>query len=149
MNYVEAPNKNIPPGHSLFLGGGISNCLDWQSIMKGLLEDAALTLINPRRSDFDVRDASMTEEQIAWEHEMLREATAIMFWFPDETLCPITLYELGAWSMTQKPLFVGTHPDYQRKVDVIYQTRLVRPEIVVVHSLRDMVKQIVEYFGID
>jgi hypothetical protein len=37
-----------------------------------------------------------------------------MFWFPCETLCPITLYELGAWTVlapqTGTKLFVGACP---------------------------------------
>jgi len=40
--------------------------------------------------------------------------------FPCETLCPITLYELGTWSIlsqqTGAKLFVGCHPEYKRKV---------------------------------
>jgi len=50
-------------------------------------------------------------------------------------LCPITLYELGTWLMTDKPLFVGVHPAYARRLDVEIQTRLVRPEVKIVYSL--------------
>ena len=68
----------------------------------------------------------------------LRLANAIAFWFPPETLCPITLFELGAWSMTDKPLFVGVDPKYQRRLDVKIQTKLVRPEITILESLKDL-----------
>jgi len=77
-------------------------------------------IFNPRRASFDVSDPSQTEVQIMWEFRYLRKANAILFWFPKETLCPITLYELGQWSVlsqqTRTALFVGTHPEYQRKV---------------------------------
>ena len=38
-------------------------------------------------------------------HDALRDVHAISFWFPKETICPIVLYELGAWSMTNKTYF--------------------------------------------
>jgi hypothetical protein len=51
-----------------------------------------------------------------WEHDHLRRSKAIMFWFPSETLCPITLYELGAWTIlarqTGTKLFVGAEPHH-------------------------------------
>jgi hypothetical protein len=126
----------------LFLAGGISNCPDWQSILAAQLETTHWTLLNPRHADFDSSNTSLAEAQILWEHEHLRLASAIAFWFPSQTLCPITLYELGAWSMTQKPLFVGTHPDYARRLDVMVQTRLVRPEIQVTDSLEALAAHI-------
>ena len=87
-------------------------------------------------------DPSASNEQIEWEHRYLRSAETISFWFPCETFCPITLYELGAWSMSDKTLFVGVHPDYPRKVDVEVQTKLARPEIEIVYSLSDLATQI-------
>jgi hypothetical protein len=144
VKYIQCPQTLHPQTNepSLFLAGGISNCPDWQSILATQLETTDWTLLNPRRADFDSSNTSLAEEQILWEHDHLRLATAIAFWFPHQTLCPITLYELGAWSMTQKPLFVGVHPDYARRLDVMVQTRLVRPEIQVVDSLEALAAQI-------
>ena len=68
----------------------------------------------------------------------MRLASAIAFWFPPETLCPITLFELGAWSMTNKLLFIGVDPRYQRFLDVKIQTKLARPELVILESLTDL-----------
>ena len=107
-----------------------------------MLEETNWTIINPRRANFDLDNVQLLEPQIEWEHQRLLQARAILFWFPAQTLCPITLYELGAWSMTNKPLFVGTHPEYQRKYDVKIQTRLVRPEITIQDSLEKLVLQI-------
>jgi hypothetical protein len=86
-------------------------------------------------------------EQITWEHDYLRMADAILFWFPCETICPIVLYELAAWSMTDKPIFVGVHPDYQRRQDVEIQTGLARPEVEIVYSLEDLVGQVASWLG--
>ena len=69
-----------------------------------MLRDTDLTLLNPRRKSFPIDIPGEAFRQISWEFHALRAATEILFWFPCETLCPIVLYELGAWSMmNQKP----------------------------------------------
>lgn len=142
MYYLEAPEKlERSSGYkSVFLAGGITNCPNWQKMMASLLADTKMNLIllNPRRANFPIGDPGAAMEQITWEHDHLRAATAILFWFPCETLCPIVLYELGAWSMTDKPIFVGVHPRYKRRRDVEIQTGLVRPDVKVVYSLEDL-----------
>lgn len=140
MNYVEAPNNyDGLERPAVFLAGGISGCPDWQESVRKLLFGPDLdlpgTLINPRRANFPMGDPLAGVRQIEWEYQHLRSADAIMFWFPAETLCPIALYELGFWAGTDTPLFVGTHPDYQRAFDVAVQTRLVRPGLHVWNRL--------------
>src|SRR5262249_22968491 len=122
---------------SVFLAGGITNCPDWQAEMTTHLQDEPVTLLNPRRCNFPIGAPDAAPKQIAWEHRHLRLADAVLFWFPCETLCPIVLYELGAWSMTDKPLFVGAHPAYERLHDVVVQTGLVRADVLVVFSMQD------------
>jgi len=146
MHYLESPTELITNGifdkcHKVFLAGGITDCPDWQQEMRELLSNENLTLFNPRRANFPIHDHSAARAQIAWEHHMLREADAILFWFPEETLCPIALYELGAWSMTAKPISVGVHPNYQRGQDVKIQTFLSRPDVKVVFSLPDLANE--------
>jgi hypothetical protein len=141
MQYVEALTE-FEPGQlpALFLAGGVTGCPDWQKEMVGLLDSLPLVVLNPRRANFPINDPSAAAQQIDWEYRHLRKANAILFWFPQETLCPISLYELGAWSVFQderghKPLFVGVHPQYQRRQDVEIQTRLARPEISICYHL--------------
>jgi len=147
MNYVECPNVYDGTGMSVFIAGGISNCSNWQQDMIKLLEHADLTVVNPRRESFDITDPAASEFQIKWEHSHLDKVDAILFWFPPETLCPITLYELGARSMARhkKPIFIGIHPDYKRKFDVEMQTSLVRPEIQIVYTLENLAKQVIDW----
>jgi Nucleoside 2-deoxyribosyltransferase like len=146
---------------TIFIAGGISNCPDWQasagdelyarveatcasSVQR--LHSTEVVLVNPRRVEFDVSDPTASQFQIGWEHHHLTRADAILFWFPCETLCPITLYELGAWSMhPSKPLFIGVHPGYARRLDVLEQTRLVRPHIRVVSTLTALWNQVAEF----
>lgn len=137
MEYIEALTIGLVESgrKSIFLAGGITSCPDWQQEMVDLLRCTELVLFNPRRKDFPINDPTAAVQQITWEHNHLKKADAILFWFPKETLCPIVLYELGAWSMSDKLIFVGVHPSYQRRQDIEIQTRLVRPEVEIVYTL--------------
>jgi hypothetical protein len=97
--YVEAPS-GYDPGTlpAVFLAGGITGCPDWQAEVVRMLADAPLALLNPRREDFPIHDPAAAPAQIEWEYRHLGKADAALFWFPCETLCPIALDELGAWS---------------------------------------------------
>lgn len=158
MFYIEAPNENygdFPHKPSIFMAGGITGCPDWQREMRDALINVDAVFYNPRRANFPIDDPEAAEAQIAWEHKYLHQSDAIMFWFPCETMCPIVLFELGAWSHYQKPvrgnnvvigerkpIFVGAHPDYQRRQDVVLQMKCERPEIEVVDSLFELQLQV-------
>ena len=153
MKLFRAP-EFVPPdalGNSLFVAGGIgigAIVPDWQSALVEQLRDTNLTLLNPRRDDYPAGEPNALREQIEWEHRYLKAASAISFWFVAETLCPITLYELGAWANWRdengraKPIFVGAHPGYARRDDLFIQLGLVRPEVEIVGSLDELEAQI-------
>lgn len=137
MRYVEAleeyqPQPGDPP--ALFVAGGIRHCADWQTSYCKLFADTPLILLNPRRVLFD-GSPTASAQQVEWEFRHLRKATAISFWFAVETLNPITLFELGAWSNSKQPIYVGCHPQYQKRRTVTKQLELLRPEVKVVNSL--------------
>ncbi len=142
MKYIECPQIYKGREKSLFLAGGISNCPNWQKNLVKQLKNTDLTILNPRRKSFSVDNKDIEEEQIAWEYAHLKKASVISFWFPKETLCPITLYELGKQSVLNKPVFIGVHPKYARIKDVKIQTKLIRPEVKIVYSLKDLAEQI-------
>ena len=147
MKYIECPAeyRRNRREKSLFLGGGITSCPPWQPSMVGLLGDTNLTVLNPRRQHFDVTDPDIEEEQIRWEFRHLEKATAILFWFCAETLCPITLFEYGKWITKDKPLFVGHHPAYRRRSDLRIQTGLVRRRQKVHDSLEALAEEIKQW----
>jgi len=142
MKYIEAPEqyKGIQP--SVFLAGGITSCDNWQRRMTDLLGDTDMVVLNPRRERFDVDDPDAVRDQIAWEFEHLRRATVRLFWFPSQTLCPITLFELGTWSGPGKPLLVGLDREYQRRTDVEIQLSLARRDVRVAYSLDELAEQL-------
>ena len=147
MTYVEAPTEYSPDDgvHSapaVFLAGGISDCDDWQTRMTDLLAPLDVVVLNPRRRHFPMDDPAAAVAQIRWEHRHLCRADARLFWVPRATLCPITLYELGAWSAMPGTLFVGVDPAYARRRDVEVQTKLARPDVRVVYSLEELAGQV-------
>ena len=141
MQYIESPNLEPFDNPSVFLAGGITDCPDWQSDVVKMLEKDTITIVNPRRKDFPIGDPKAAPYQIYWEYLMLREVDLISFWFPKETICPIVLYELGAWSMSDKQIIVGIDHGYVRRQDVEIQTKLVRPDIKIVYSIYDLTQQ--------
>jgi len=142
IEYIESPVEYKGNKKSIFIAGGITGCPDWQTELADLLEDEDFVFLNPRRKNFPMDDPTAAKKQITWEHNHLRKATAILFWFPKETICPIVLYELGNWSMTKKQLFIGVHPEYQRKQDVEIQTELARPDVEIVSNLKDLSEEV-------
>ena len=148
MTYIEALAEYDGTEPSLFLAGGISGTVDWQADVVARLADLPLVILNPRRKNFPIDDPSAGPTQIEWEFRHLRRATAVLFWFPHETLCPIALYELGGRALVrEQALFVGTHPDYQRRLDVVVQLRLARPEVAVVSDTAALAEQVREWFA--
>ena len=149
MKYVEAPSEDLGLGTSVFLAGGISNCPDWQKEFVDKIRDTELVVYNPRRANFPMGDKEEGLRQVKWEAEYLHKASCIIFWFPKETICPIVLFELGSWSMTDKPIFVGVHPDYSRRFDVETQLEIRRPDVTVVYSLDDLADRLREWDHMD
>lgn len=153
MIEVITPPSNLV-NSDLFLAGGISNCPNWQEVVIDALRDydqeyswedeVGLTVVNPRNSDYKDNEES-AKTQIEWEFNRLERAASKLFWFCKETLCPITLFELGKCCKSNKLLYIGCHPDYKRKLDVVTQIGLERPELKVVFSLSELVQQVIDY----
>lgn len=145
MKYIESPTVYIRGSDhkAIFLAGGITNCPNWQAEITVLLNKYKITILNPRRKNFPINDPNASKDQIRWEFDHLRKADIVLFWFPKESICPIALYELGSWSMTDKSIFIGVDKKYERRIDIEEQTSLVRPEINLVYSLVDLSKQII------
>lgn len=126
----------------IFLAGGITSCPIWQPIVIEGLKNTKCVLIDPRRDDWDVNDKTLEEQQIKWEHFHLDNSMSIVFWFPKETLCPITLFELGKHLNTGHRLYIGCHPEYARKNDVRIQVGLEKPNQVIHESLDDLISEV-------
>jgi len=164
MEYIESPNKyqdkrfkmfGDQEGKCLFLGGGITNCPQWQKEVITLLKNTDLIVFNPRRENFPIKDPNASYEQIQWEYDHFELCKLILFWFSRGSLNPIVLFEYGRWSYISyhffqfgKKVFVGIDPEYERKQDVEIQTKLLDPTekvLKIVYSLEELANQIIEY----
>lgn len=120
--------------HSVFIAGGISNCPNWQDDIIPVINNSKFDIVNPRRlTGFD-STGDTAEEQIIWEFDALEKVDSCLFWFPKETLCPITLFELGKMlvkaTLTDLQLVVGWHEEYARKFDLSVQISLMEPKFI-------------------
>ena len=148
MKYIQCPDIFVPESiddyrKTLFLGGGISNCPIWQDECVELLKNSDFIVINPRRKNFDITDKELTIQQIEWEHYHLRLSEWKLFWFPKETLCPITLYELGKY-VTSKRLYVGVEQEYQKRLDIYIQTNLMNSNFCLHDNLNGLIYWIIQ-----
>lgn len=162
MRYVEACandiigdgtgwySKNSTKEVSIFLAGGITGCYDWQDEARNFFSSQKnndnLVLLNPRRNTFDFNDPNSSYKQIEWEYHHLKAADAVLFWFPSETLCPITLFEYGKCIAKNKLLFVGCNPEYARFYDLLVQTRFEKPSQKINTSLLDLLEQTYDWY---
>lgn len=135
MKVITAPDKWAPYGmgdsKTVFLAGGITGCWHWQDRVIEELEKLGgqfnlgnVVIFNPRREDFDVSDKEAEIEQIKWEHRYLKDCDVFSVYFEaNESLQPITLYELGKWALRKKSV-ITVQKGYLRENDVLIQTAL-------------------------
>lgn len=138
MTYIEAPTEFRGGMPSVFLAGGITDCVDWQADARNRLDGPNRAILNPRRANFPIHDPSAAQQQIDWEYRHLQLAQVVLFWFAGgPSVQPIALYELGAHAIAGKPLAVGCDASYLRRSDVFYQLGHVRPGLTIFDSLAE------------
>lgn len=142
MKTIQAPNEEFTyfsyaTWPKCFLGGGISNCPNWQNIVMDQLKNDPYDylLLNPRRDDWP-EDPVEIKKQIKWEHQGLIRSQVRSFWFPKDTLCPITLFELGlSLADDNVTTIVGCDPEYKRKMDLQIQIPLYNKGVKIIYDL--------------
>lgn len=127
---------------TVFLGGGITNCWDWQNLIIEYLkakekegEDLSqMVIFNPRRPNFPIDDPFAAYAQIEWEYKWLMACDIFSMYFAGgSSIQPICMYELGRYSYRmensfpwdyQNRVIVTVEPTYKRASDVVIQMRL-------------------------
>lgn len=142
MEHIQPPTKwkRVPGQPAVFLAGGISKCPNWQRELTKMLATTNYAVLNPRREHFNTNDHHAAELQIQWEFEHLRKADLISFWFCKETIQPIALFELGAWSPSEK-ITIGIEPGYSRETDIRVQVALLGHNRIM-NTLEDLANEI-------
>jgi len=135
MKVILPPDSyTAQPGDiSLFLGGSIElgKAEDWQ---KALIHHLSLkpyadrlVIFNPRNENWDATiptedpDHPAFKRQVEWELKMQDKADILLYYCAGNTISPITLLEMGAYS-ARKPI-IGADPTYKRYGNVVITAR--------------------------
>lgn len=125
---IKAPFKFTPlTKTSVFLAGSIEmgRAENWQQTLEDSLKDLDITILNPRRDDWDSSwlqsiDNPKFREQVEWELLAQELASIIAMNFSPGTKSPITLLELGLFAWSNR-LIVHCPEGFWRKgnVDIV------------------------------
>ncbi len=147
MRIIKAPQElpwRFPP--AVFLAGSIEmgKAVDWQTKMTNDLSDMHITILNPRRDDWDSSWEQKIEnkqfrEQVEWELAALQMAQVIVMYFDPNTMSPISLLELGLHASSGK-LIVYCPEGFWRKgnVDIVCK----KYKIKQVNSVEDLTAEV-------
>lgn len=111
----------------VFLAGSIEMGVaePWQAQVEEMLQDLDITILNPRRAEWDSSwDQKMENEafrgQVEWELNGQDRADVIAMYFDPNTKSPISLLELGLYASSGK-LIVCCEDGFWRKgnVDIV------------------------------
>lgn len=93
----------------VFLGGSIDmgSSADWQSDLAKALQDQPVTLLNPRRADWNLAWRPVASEpefrkQVDWELAALEQADVIVMYLAPGSQSPVSLLELGLHAKSGK-----------------------------------------------
>lgn len=119
---------------------------DWQTQLTNELSHLDITILNPRRDDWDSSwEQTIKNEQfktqVRWELTALEQADIVVMYFDPATKSPISLLELGLFAKTGK-LIVCCPEGFWRKgnVDIVCSEY----GITQVKDLSDMKFRIIE-----
>lgn len=126
---IKAPGRFTPlKSPSIFLAGSIEmgSAENWQTVVEDELEESDVTILNPRRDDWDSsweQDKANPQfrEQVEWELHAMEQVDFIPMYFDPKTKSPITLLELGLFANTPKKLLVCCPKGFWRRgnVDIV------------------------------
>lgn len=129
MQVIYPPTRIQPDADvvRIFLAGAIDNgaAVDWQSQLESIARVSTygeeVAMYNPRRRDWDASwEQSLTNEkfveQVYWEQDKLDECDIAFFFFPKDSVAPITLMEFG-YTLAKNPrkVVVAAEPGYWRR----------------------------------
>ena len=132
MELIHAPNeyKRLlnPTQPAVFLAGSIEmgKAADWQTELAETLKHMEVTLLNPRRPDWDdsweqTIEDDQFREQVEWELDGMEGADIIFVYLDPKTKAPISLMEIGLHAPTHKRMIVCCPEGFYRKgnVDIV------------------------------
>jgi hypothetical protein len=151
MMHVKAPQPYDPNDNMIiFLGGSIEMgaAEKWQDRFVDAMKDHDVTLLNPRRDDWDSswkqdKNDLQFSKQVNWELDAQANADLIIYYFDPNTKSPITLLELGLFA--DKDVIVCCPPSFWRSgnVEIVCQ----RCGIPVVYTFETLIDEVNAFFS--
>lgn len=100
-------------GKTVFLAGTIDEgkSVDWQTLLSESIRDLDITILNPRRVEWDASWVQSIEHsdfrgQVEWELAALELAEIVFLYFAPGSQSPISLLELGLHAKSGKVIIV-------------------------------------------
>ena len=126
---------------SLFLAGGSTK---WRETVEHTLECNedfhSVVILDPYDENYS------TLPNTAWEAQMMKKADCIVFWFTKESVCPVSLFELGyALRDHTKDIIIGVEPGYPKEDELDAQLITLCPKLVPFSSLEQLTRAIELY----
>lgn len=132
----------------MFLAGSIEmgRAEDWQQRLQRELDDLPVTILNPRRDEWDASwvqsiDNPQFRTQVEWELDALERADVIAMNFAADSKAPITLLELGLFAPSGK-VIIACPEGYWRRGNI--EVVAARFRVPLVKELSEMVKLVRE-----
>lgn len=137
------PNLNAAT-ISIFLAGSIDmgKAIDWQSSLTTSLAHRPVTILNPRRPNWEWNEGfqgAEFEEQVNWELDGLEKCDIVALFLAKDSKAPISLLELGLCARSGK-VVVGCEEGFYRKGNIEIVCR--RYGIKMVESLEELKKEV-------
>ena len=161
MKIIKPPTKILPEdleNITIFLGGSIEmgRAENWQEKITKEFQDTDLTILNPRRDDWDSTwiqspNNPVFAEQVNWELDAQDFSDINVYYFADETMSPITLLELGTFGKLNNCIVYCT-PKFWRWGNVsIFCSRMGIPMFEdydkFLHALKSLIFETERYYN--
>ena len=121
-------------GKFIYLAGSMGK-VDWQSevykklVMKSLSSE--WTVLNPRPD----QKALEVKAYASWEYNCVIASDIIGFWFAAKDRPDMGLFDLGRWSVYEKPMIVGIEKGYAFEERIKCDLAVSCPELTVLKSI--------------
>ncbi|EOD50363.1 hypothetical protein UCRNP2_2858 [Neofusicoccum parvum UCRNP2] len=144
----KAPEKAEISGRSIFLAGSIEMgaAEDWQTVMTNRIAHLPITILNPRRPDWNnswKQSASDPQfrEQVEWELDQQERCDVIAMYFDPNTKAPISLLELGLFAQTGRMVVCCPDGFYRKgNVELVCE----RAKVPLVQNLDQLIDKVIE-----
>lgn len=143
----------LDPSKLLFLAGSIEmgKAERWQEKIATSLNNINVTLLNPRRLDWDSSwqqspDNPEFNKQVNWELNGIERAGLIVFYFDPNTQSPITLMELGYAAGLKKKSIIYCPESFWRSGNVEILVDRNQEVFKMVDSYEELVSEVIKNF---